>query len=80
MLFRSLKVEKLEVQAGLTGNQDSPDWFGQNQHNMARDREAMAAMRNHMKTMRGKGDAVAQDMQSLREQAINADNGLHVIA
>ena len=75
-----LKVEKLEVQAGLTNNQDSHDWFGQNEHNMARDREAMATMRNHMKTMRGGNDNMAQDLQSLREQAINADNGLHIIA
>jgi flagellar hook-length control protein FliK len=75
-----LKVEKLEVQAGLTNNQDSQDWFGQNQHNLARDREAMVAMRKHMKIMRGGGDTLAQDLQSIREQAINADNGLHVIA
>jgi len=77
---QGLKVEKLEVQAGLTNNQDSQDWFGQNEHNMARDREAMIAMRNHMKNMRAEDHNVAQDLQSIREQAINADNGLHVIA
>jgi len=77
---QGLKVEKLEVQAGLTGNQDSQDWFGQEQHNMARDREAMVAMRNHMKQMRGDNNDMAQDMQHRHEQAINADQGLHVIA
>lgn len=77
---QGLKVEKLEVQTGLTNNQDNQNWFGQDQHNMARDREAMVAMRNHMKNMRGNGNEVAQDMQSLHEQAINAEPGLHVIA
>jgi len=77
---QGLKVEKLEVQTGLAGNQDSQDWFGQNQHNLARDREAMAAMRNHVKSMRNNGNDVAQDLQRSGEQAINADQGLHVIA
>ncbi len=77
---QGLKVEKMEVQAGLTNNQDQRDWFGQEQHNLNREREAMIAMRQHMKAMRGDGDGVAQDMQNIREQAINADQGLHVIA
>jgi len=77
---QGLKVDKLEVQTGLAGNQGSHDWFGQNQHNMARDREIMVAMRNHMKNMRGENGTMAQDLQSMREQAINADQGLHVIA
>lgn len=77
---QGLKVEKLEVQAGLTGNKDAMDWFGRDQHNMNREKEMMAAMRNHMRSMREEGTAVAQDMQSIREQAINADQGLYVIA
>lgn len=77
---QGLKVEKLEVQTGLTNGQDYRDWAGQEQHNMARDREVMIAMRQHMKAMRGDGDGLAQDMQNQREQAINADQGLHVIA
>ncbi|BDQ34651.1 flagellar hook-length control protein FliK [Pseudodesulfovibrio portus] len=76
-----LKVDKLEVQTGLTGNQDYQDWFGENEHNLAREREAMIAMRNHMKQMReGKGGVLAQDLQQLRDQAIHADHGLHIIA
>nr|WP_321260746.1 flagellar hook-length control protein FliK [uncultured Pseudodesulfovibrio sp.] len=78
---QGLKVEKLDVQTGLANNQDAHDWFGQEQHNMARDQEAMVAMRNHMKNMRnGDGGMVARDLQLLREQAINAAHGLHVIA
>ncbi|BCS89394.1 flagellar hook-length control protein FliK [Pseudodesulfovibrio sediminis] len=78
---QGLKVEKLEVQTGLSNNQNSNDWFGQNEHNLAREREAMVAMRNHMRQMRANsGGVLAQDVQSIREQAITADNGLHVIA
>ncbi|NDV20756.1 flagellar hook-length control protein FliK [Pseudodesulfovibrio sp. JC047] len=78
---QGLKVEKLDVQTGLANNQDAHEWFGQEQHNMARDREAMAAMRSHMKNMRNGNDGpMAQDLQLLREQAINAAHGLHVIA
>jgi len=77
---QGLKVEKLEVQTGLANNQDSNDWFGNNEHNLARDREAMVAMRAHMKNMREENTGMAQDMQNIREQAINADQGLHVIA
>lgn len=78
---QGLKVDKLDVQSGLANNQDRNDWFGQEQHNLSREREAMIAMRNHMRSMReGRGDTLAQDMQSIREQAINAAHGLHVIA
>jgi len=78
---QGLKVEKLDVQSGLANNQEAHDWFGQEQHNMSRDREAMVAMRNHMKNMRGgDGGPMAQDLQQLREQAISAAHGLHVIA
>ena len=78
---QGLKVEKLDVQTGLANDQNQQEWFGQEEHNMSRDREAMIAMRNHMKNMRGSdGVPVAQDLQQLREQANNAAHGLHVIA
>ena len=75
-----LKVEKLEVQTSLSSQRDSQDWFGKNEHNMAREREMMETMRNHLRSMREENGTVAQDMQNVREQAINADQGLHVIA
>jgi len=78
---QGLKVDKLDVQTGLAGNQDYQDWFGENEHNLAREREAMIAMRNHMKQMREEnGGVLAQDLQHLRNQAIHADQGLHIIA
>lgn len=61
-------------------NSDYNNWFGQEEHNLAREREAMVAMRSHMKQMREGTVQVAQDLQNVREQAIHADQGLHVIA
>lgn len=77
---QGLKVDKLEVQAGLANNQDNSQWQGEMQHNLARERESLAFMRNHLRTMRGEQGDVAQDMQSIREQAIHAAHGLHVVA
>lgn len=77
---QGLKVEKLEVQTGMTGGQGDRNWFGQEEHNLAREREVMTAMRNHMKAMRGENAEVAQDVQSRVRQAIHADHGLYVIA
>ncbi|CCH49823.1 flagellar hook-length control protein FliK [Pseudodesulfovibrio piezophilus] len=77
---QGLKVDKLDVQTGLMNNSDYNNWFGQEEHNLAREREAMVAMRSHMKQMREGTVQVAQDLQNVREQAIHADQGLHVIA
>ena len=78
---QGLKVEKLEVQAGLADNQNMNNWFGESEHNLSREREAMVAMRNHMRTMRSQnGTGVARDMQMIGERAISSDQGLHLIA
>ncbi|QJB56445.1 flagellar hook-length control protein FliK [Pseudodesulfovibrio sp. zrk46] len=77
---QGLKVDKLEVQTGLASDQSFDNWFGSNEHNLARDREAMVAMRNHMKQMREESSSLAQEMQNVHRQANHADQGLHVIA
>lgn len=78
---QGLKVDKLDVQAGLADNQNFNNWFGESEHNLSREREAMIAMRNHMRTMRSQGaGAVAQDVQSIGERVITSDQGLHLIA
>ncbi|WP_419785709.1 flagellar hook-length control protein FliK [Pseudodesulfovibrio sp.] len=76
---QGLKVDKMDVQTGLTGDYNENNWFGQNEHNMARDREAMAAMRNHMRAMRT--DAGGVDLG----EAVNVvrqvhTDGLHIVA
>jgi len=77
---QGLKVDKLDVQTGLSGSNDFNNWAGQDQHNMAREREAMIAMRNHMRQMREESGVLAQDMQNVREQVINSDQRLYVVA
>ncbi|MGE4424666.1 MAG: flagellar hook-length control protein FliK [Pseudodesulfovibrio sp.] len=78
---QGLKVDKLDVQAGLADNQNFNNWFGESEHNLSREREAMVAMRNHMRSMRAQGvGGVAQDVQSVGERVITSDQGLHLIA
>ncbi|AMK09611.1 flagellar hook-length control protein FliK [Pseudodesulfovibrio indicus] len=78
---QGLKVDKLEVQTGLADNSNHNGWFGESEHNLYREREAMVAMRNHMRSMREQnGTGLARDMQSVGERAISSDHGLHIIA
>ncbi|MFH1914342.1 MAG: flagellar hook-length control protein FliK [Pseudomonadota bacterium] len=76
---QGLKVEKLDVQAGLTGNQDNT-WAGNDQHNLARDREVMTAMRKHMRAMRGEtgGENAARHNEVVHSP--RAENGIYFIA
>ena len=76
---QGLKVDKLEVQTGLAGNQDGNNWLGQDQHNMNRENEVMAAMRSHFRAMRGSNAASGQAV----EQTVlrpNHNDGLHIVA
>ena len=76
---QGLKVDKLDVQTGLAGNSGDQNWFGQDQHNLARDREAMAAMRSHMRAMRGGEAGQAVDVNVIAEK-MAATEGLHIVA
>ena len=75
---QGLKVDKLDVQTGLAGNQDQ-NWFGQDQHNLARDREAMVAMRSHLRAMRGGDAGPVGDADVIAKRSI-ATEGLHIVA
>ena len=76
---QGLKVDKLDVQTGLAGNSGDQKWFGQDQHNMARDREAMAAMRSHLRAMRGGEVGLVGDANVIAEK-MAATEGLHIVA
>ena len=76
---QGLKVDKLDVQTGLAGNSGDQNWFGQDQHNLARDREAMAAMRNHLRAMRG-GEAGQAINANVIAEKMAATEGLHIVA
>lgn len=77
---QGLKVARMEVQTGLSGNQDQAAWLGQDQHNQAREqREAMSGQKWRLRM----GDdeiGLAQDVLSSERQASLADQGLHLIA
>ncbi|MDD3312282.1 flagellar hook-length control protein FliK [Pseudodesulfovibrio sp.] len=75
---QGLKVDKLDVQSGLTGNYSDSNWFGQEQHNLAREREVMTAMRNHMRAMRGE-TGTATDAAQAVVPTVQTD-GLHIVA
>lgn len=77
---QGLKVDKLEVQSGLSNDLSQNGWFGESEHNLAREREAMVAMRKHMKQMREGDSVLAREMQGNERQATVADQGLHIIA
>lgn len=77
---QGLKVEKLEVQTGLTGNQDSNDWAGSEQHNLAREREVMTAMRKHMRAMRGDATGLGPGLANTLPHGARTEQGIHVIA
>lgn len=77
---QGLKVAKLDVQTGLSGNQDSMNWFGEKGHNFAREREEAARMRSQLRMMRGEADELAQDMNSLHDKANLSQQGLHIVA
>jgi flagellar hook-length control protein FliK len=78
---QGLKVDKLDVQAGLADNQSFNNWFGENEHNLSREREAMIAMRNHMRSMRSQDSGgMAREVHSVGERVITSDQGLHLIA
>ncbi|OIQ50429.1 Flagellar hook-length control protein FliK [Pseudodesulfovibrio hydrargyri] len=78
---QGLKVDKLDVQTGLADNQSFHNWFGESEHNLSREREAMIAMRNHMRSMRAQDSgAMAREVQSVGERVITSDQGLHLIA
>ena len=76
---QGLKVDKLDVQTGLAGNSGDQKWFGQDQHNMARDREAMAAMRSHLRAMRGGEVGLVGDANVIADK-MAATEGLHIVA
>ncbi|WP_027176564.1 flagellar hook-length control protein FliK [Desulfovibrio aminophilus] len=78
---QGLKVARMEVQTGLSGNQEHAAWLGQEQHNQAREqREALAGMKWRAHIADGDDVGLARDVLSSERQASLADRGLHLIA
>ncbi|KAB1438976.1 flagellar hook-length control protein FliK [Pseudodesulfovibrio senegalensis] len=77
---QGLKVNKLDVQTGLADNSSQQNWHGEQQHNLAREREAMSRMRERMRNLRSADGNLARNMQNMNTTANTADQGLHVVA
>ncbi len=77
---QGLKVSRIEVQTGLAGNEDHAAAQSFEDHNLAREREAAAALRHRWRLLRDEGDELAQEMLNDGQSAILAEQGLHVIA
>lgn len=77
---QGLKVAKIDVQTSLTGNQDNANWFGQDSHNMAREREEFARFQSRLRNLRSEEDALAQDVNLPHDKANLAQQGLHIVA
>lgn len=78
---QGLKVNKIDVQTGLADNSNANNWQGMNQHNSAREREAMTRLRDRMRSLRGTQEqGLAHEMQNMNSTANVAEQGLHIIA
>ena len=77
---QGLKVDKLEVQTQLPNDQSPSQWQGANQHNLAREWDAMSRQRRTWQALHGKGGEVVQEMQNQPETAKISSNGLDIFA
>lgn len=78
---QGLKVARMEVQTGLSGNTGQEAWLGQENHNQAREQqEAMAAMKMRWRIMNGEDAGPGQDAVLAQQQATQNESGLHLVA
>ncbi|NDV22786.1 flagellar hook-length control protein FliK [Desulfovibrio sp. JC022] len=77
---QGLKVEKLEVQTGISDGQTDSSWKNAEDHNSAQYQEMMSEMRKRWQTLRQEGTSLAQEMQSLDQKAQISQSGLYIVA
>ena len=78
---QGLKVARMEVQTGLSGNMDQGAWLGQEGHNLAREQqEAMTAMKMRWRIMSGEDTSVSRDALLAQQQTSQGESGLHLVA
>ncbi len=78
---QGLKVARMEVQTGLSGNAGQEAWLGQENHNQAREQqEAMAAMKMRWRIMNGDEADLGQDAVLAQQQTAQNESGLHLVA
>ena len=77
---QGLKVEKLEVQTGISDGQTDSSWKNAEDHNSAQYQEMMSDMRRRWQTLRQEGTSLAQEMQSVSHKAQISQSGLYIVA
>lgn len=77
---QGLKVEKLEVQTGISDGQTDSSWKNAEEHNTAQYKEMMSEMRKRWKVLRQEGTSLAQEMQTVEQKAQISQSGLYIVA
>ncbi|TIH15663.1 flagellar hook-length control protein FliK [Marinifilum sp. JC120] len=77
---QGLKVEKLEVQTGISDGQTDSSWRNAQDHNSAQYQEMMSEMRKRWQTLREEGTSLAQEMQTVGQKAQISQSGLYIVA
>lgn len=78
---QGLKVARMEVQTGLSGNAGQDAWLGQENHNLAREQqEALTAMKMRWRIMTGDDTVLTQETVLEQQQNLQNESGLHLVA
>ncbi|HBR07146.1 MAG TPA: hypothetical protein DD766_09275 [Desulfovibrio sp.] len=78
---QGLKVARMEVQTGLSGNTGQDAWLGQENHNLAREQqEALTAMKMRWRIMTGDDTGLTQETVLAQQQSLQNESGLHLVA
>ncbi|CCO23844.1 flagellar hook-length control protein FliK [Maridesulfovibrio hydrothermalis] len=77
---QGLKVEKLEVQTGISDRETQGSWQNAQDHNQAQYREMMSEMRKRWQILRQEGSSLAQEMQNVQQTATISQSGLYIVA
>lgn len=78
---QGLKVARMEVQTGLSGNAGQDAWLGQENHNLAREQqEALTAMKMRWRIMTGDDTGLTQETVLEQQQNLRNESGLHLVA
>lgn len=78
---QGLKVARMEMQTGLSGNAGQDAWLGQENHNLAREQqEALTAMKMRWRIMTGDDADLSQETVLEQQQNLQNESVLHLVA
>ncbi|MFK4763716.1 flagellar hook-length control protein FliK [Desulfobaculum sp. SPO524] len=77
---QGLRVQKLEVQTQLAGDQFGQNWQGAGHHNSAQQQKNSGQLRGMWKSLQDGGEGLAREMQNTMHQVNNSQGGLDIFA